>query len=161
MAKTDENKEQPLLKLIRFCGEELYPINKATWHIYKNEEDNINELWLDIEAGIGIVLHEDTEYAKAKPHWELTYKAKNLDENNLQVGFKAEIPNGYDDEEDDTVTNFYYYEHEPTDNNTIEILAVENNRLLIRVIGETMDVNYYDGSKPLNKLSVETWFEYK
>jgi hypothetical protein len=160
MATTDTNKEQSLLKLLRFCGEELYPINKATWHIYKNEEDNINELWLDIEVGVGIALHEDTEYIKAKPHWELTYKDENLDENNLQVGFKAEIPSGYDEEVDDNVTNFYYCEHEPTDNNTIEILAVDKNKLLIRVTGECTDVNFYDGSKPNNRLFVETWFEH-
>lgn len=156
---TTENQEKPCLKLTRFCGDEFYPINKATWHLYKDEEDNINELWLEIYADSGIVLHEDTEYLGAKPHWELTYRAENLNINDLTTGFKVEVPYGYDEELNDSLTNFYYCEHEPSDNNIIEILATEESRLLIRVTAEITDVNYYDGSKPRNKIFVEAWFD--
>jgi hypothetical protein len=83
-----------------------------------------------------------------------------LDNSDLRIGFKAEIPNGYDKEIDDTITNFYYCEHQQTDNNLIEILKTDGEKLYVRITGETMDVNYYDGSKPNNKIIVETWFEY-
>ncbi len=159
--KTEETKGRPCLKLTRFCGEELYPINKATWKLFKDEEENMHELWLEIEADYGIILSEDTKSLNAEPSWELTYRRENLVANDLTVGFRAEIPNGYDDNIDDTVTNFYYCEHEPSDNNVIEILATEGNRLLIRVVGEITDVNYYDGSKPKNKIFVKTWFDAK
>jgi len=121
----------------------------------------MNELWLEIEADCGIILSEDTKSLGAEPSWELTYRHENLAINDLIMGFRAEIPNGYDDEIDDSVTNFYYCEHEPSDSNVIEILVTEGNRLLIRVIGEITDVNYYDGSKPKNKVFVETWFDAK
>jgi hypothetical protein len=156
---TIENENRPCLKLTRFCGEEFYPINKATWKIYEDKNGNMNELWLEVRADFGIVLHEDTKYLKAKPHWELTIRAENLNIDDLATDFRAEIPCGYDEDSDDSLANFYYCEHEPSDNNVIEILATEENRLLIRVTGETTDVNFYDGSKPKNKIFVETWFD--
>ena len=157
--ETKEIENRPCLKLTRFCGDEFYPVNKATWHIYENEDDNINELWLDVEADYGIILSEDTKALNAEPHWELTYRHENLNTNDLVTGFRAVIPDGYDNDIDDTVTNFYYCEHEASDNNVIEILATEGNRLLIRLTGEVTDVNYYDGSKPKNKIFIETWFD--
>lgn len=68
------------------------------------------------------------------------------------------VPKGYDETLGGYVTNFYYCSHEGSDSNQVEILAVEDDRLLIRLRGETMDVNYYDGSKPATVISAETWF---
>jgi len=56
------------------------------------------------------------------------------------------------------VTNFYYCSHEQTDDNVVEVLAVEGSRVLARLTGQTIDVNYYDGSKPPTLLSVQAWF---
>ena len=152
-----EIEDKPSLKLTRFCGEEIFPIVEAVWYI--NEEENeLNSLWLEIHAGIGTTC-EDTNDEEVEPVWQLTYNAENLNEKDLQAGYKIEIPDG-DEDVSDNVTNFYYFEHEPTHNNTIEILGRKDKKLLIRIVGEVTDVNYYDGSKPDNKISVETWFEY-
>ena len=155
---TMENEQENLLRLIRFCGEECFPIIKATWFINKNDE--FDELCFEIEAAEGIILSEDTKELNAEPGWQLTYAVKKLDESDLKTGFKAEIPSGYDDDMDDAVTNFYYCEHQQTDNNVIEIIKRDGEKLYARITGETMDVNYYDNSKPNNKIIVETWFEY-
>jgi hypothetical protein len=152
------NEQKNSLKLIRFCGDEYFPIIRATWFINKGNE--FDELWFEIETTEGTILSEDTKKLNAKPHWQLTYITKKLDRNNLRIGFKAEISNGYNEEIDDTITNFYYCEHQQTDNNLIEILKTDGEKLYVRITGETMDVNYYDGSKPNNKIIVETWFEY-
>ncbi|MBE7649170.1 hypothetical protein G1K66_12590 [Tenacibaculum finnmarkense] len=154
MEKTQSN-----LRLIRFCGEELYPIESATWHFHKSEEDNINELWLEIKADYGQQLSEDTKYLEKQPHWELTIKIENLKLTDFVSGFKTEIESGFDEESEDYLTNFYYCEHEPSDNNSIEIVERNENQILFRIEGEITDVNYYDGSKPNNKIIVETWFE--
>ena len=154
-----QEKQKTNLKLTRFCGEELYPIETATWHFHKNEDDEINELWLEIETDFGIQLSDDTKELGGTPHWELTLRIKNLTLSDLTVGFKADIKDGYSDELDDTVTNFYYCEHEQSDNNEIEILDKKGNKILFRITGEVTDVNYYDGSKPKNKIYVETWFD--
>jgi hypothetical protein len=39
------------------------------------------------------------------------------------------------------------------------VMKGAGNRLLFRLTGEVEDVNYYDGSKPKNKIFVQTWFE--
>jgi hypothetical protein len=152
------NEQTNLLKLVRFCGDEYFPIIKATWFI--NKCDEFDELWFEIEAMEGTVLCEDTKQLNGKPNWQLTCVIKKLDRNDLKTGFMVEIPNGYDEKIDDTITNFYYCEHQQTDNNLIEILETDGEKLYARITGETMDVNYYDGSKPNNKIIVETWFEY-
>jgi hypothetical protein len=40
-------------------------------------------------------------------------------------------------------------------------LALLHNcdRVRLRLTGETIDVNYYDGSRPATKLSVDVWFD--
>jgi hypothetical protein len=153
-----ENGQTNSLKLIRFCGDEYFPIVKANWFI-KKANDAV-ELWFDIETTEGTTVCEDTKSFKATPFWQLVYIAKKLDKNDLKIGFKVKIPNGWDEDRDDTVTNFYYFEHQETDNNLIEILGTDGEKLYVRITGETQDVDYYDGSKPKNKIIVETWFEY-
>lgn len=154
-----EQENTKYLKLIRFCGEELYPIEKATWHYYKNDNLNRNELWLEIQTDHGHQLSEDTKTLNAKPHWELTVRLENLTQSDLKAGFKAQIKNGYDENIHYCTTNFYYCEHEQTDDNHIEIIKDQGDRLLFKVTGKVTDVNYYDGSKPKNKILVETWFD--
>ena len=104
-------------------------------------------------------MSDDTKSLNGQPHWELTVRAEKLDLAALKSGFKAEIPIGYDEESGENLTNFYYCEHDPSDNNQLEILEKQGNRILFRISGEVGDVNYYDGSKPVNKILVEAWFE--
>ena len=148
------------LKLIRFCGEEFYPIKSAKWHFSESEDEGASKLWLDIQADYGQQLSEDTQTLNGQPHWELTIPLNNSSKvDNLNGRLKTEIKDGYDEEIGDYVTNFYYCEHEKTENNQIEIIERIENRLLIRLTGEVTDINFCDGSKPKNKIFVETWFE--
>ncbi len=150
--------ERNNLKLTRFCGEELYPIKTATWHFYENKDEKTNEIWLKIETDLGIQLSDDTKELAATPDWELTIRAKNLSLNDLKIGLRAAIKQGYDDDLEESLTNFYYCEHEQTDNNKIEILDKKGTKILFKIIGEVPDINYYDGSKPKNTIYVEAWF---
>lgn len=146
------------LRLDRFCGREIYPITRAIWNLYPDDELGMMNLCLSIEAGHGTSLHEDTEALNAQPTWEVNVVEKDLAVASLISGASLAVPLGYDEDRGGHVTNFYYCEHEGSDENTIKILAVDGDRLLIRLEGETMDVNYYDGSKPSAKLFIETWF---
>ena len=142
------------------CGEEFYPIESAKWHFSESEDEGASKLWLDIQADYGQQLSEDTKTLNGQPHWELTIPLNNsLKVGNLNGGLKTEIKDGYNEEIGDYATNFYYCEHEKTDNNQIEIIERIENRLLIRLTGEVTDINFCDGSKPKNKIFVETWFE--
>ena len=51
-----------------------------------------------------------------------------------------------------------YCEHQPTVENKVEVLEVKGNSLLLRITAKTIDVNFYDGSKPMNELEVVAWF---
>jgi len=115
-------------------------------------------LCIHLDAGPGSTLHEDTEVLGAAPWWELNVVEDDLSETMLVAGFKWALPDGYDNSRGGSLTNFYYCSHEPSDENHVEILAVDGDRLLLRLRGETIDVNFYDGSKDPTKLLVETWF---
>ena len=151
-----ETENIPCLKLIRFCGIEIFPIIEAIWYIHK--EKDTNWFLLEVQTNSGITCDHEEE---VKPFWKLIYNVKNLNEEDLRTSFKIEIPNGNESVSDwENVTNFYYFEHEPTHNNTIEILDRNDKKLFIRIECEVADVNWYDGSKPDNKIIVETWFDY-
>ena len=140
----------------RFNGVEKYEIKSATWNIYR-DEDKIN-MCLLVESDQAISQAEDTESIFQMLHWELNLVEKKLDEEQLQTGFKAKIPEAYDESRNGWITNFYFCEHEGSENNTIHIIETDKDKLLIRITGEITDVNYYDGSKDNSLLLVETWF---
>ena len=157
---SDEPTTTPKVDLIldRFCGREKHPVAKATWNLYPNEKLGMMNLCLLVEAGRGTLLHDDTEALDAEPWWEVDVLETHLSASSLVPGAKFSVPSGFDETRGGYITNFYYCEHESTDNNAVEILAVEDTRLLIRITGETIDVNFYDGSKSPTKLFIETWF---
>ncbi len=148
------------LHLIRFNGEEQYPVIRATWSIYKDNELKKNNMCILVEASEGIILNEDTKDLKVSPRWELNYIADKINKDSLKPGFRATIPEGYVEAQDGYITSFYYNEDQETNKNTIEIIAVDDDRLRLRLTGEGVDINDYDNSKPPSKITVETWFEY-
>jgi hypothetical protein len=145
------------LVLERFCGRETYPLVKGTWSIYLDKELDSPTLCIQLNAGRGTTLHDDTQSLKAEPSWEINVVSKSLDASMLKRGDKFAIPRGYEEAQGGYVTNFYYCSHEQTDDNVIEVLAVEGSRVFVRITGKTIDVNFYDGSKPPTTLYVEAW----
>ena len=150
--------QNPILVFQRFNGYESYPVTLAEWNIYKDEDIGMTNLFISLETGPGIVLHEDTESLNGAPSWELNLLELDLSEESIKAGFSGQIPEGYDDNRDGQLTNFYYCSHEGTDKNTIEVIEVDGDRVRFRLTGETIDVNYYDNSKAPTKLSVDIWF---
>jgi hypothetical protein len=146
------------LILERFCGRETHPVVKATWNVYHDGELDMPTLCLQVRAGRGAHLHDDTSTLNAEPSWEINVVGKSLSGSSLKPGDRFVVPAGHDEQQGGYVTNFYYCSHEQTDDNVVEILAVEGSRVLARLTGQTIDVNYYDGSKPPTLLSVQVWF---
>lgn len=150
-----------LMLLKRFNGDELYPIARAEWNLYKHPERGHWNLWISLDTDFAVSQREDTVGLNGQPKWEINWIEGNLTTANLIPSFKREIPNGYVELPGITRhTNFYYCSHEDTDDNTIEILAVDGDRLKIELQGTTIDVNHYDDSKPRTKIKVVTWFSY-
>lgn len=149
--------EEQILYLSRFCGIETYPVKQAVWELIEGDgtEEDPDMLCLGMRFARGNHLHEDTRSLRAEPFWEINFYKIKISMNILQIGFDLEQPN----EANEVDATFYYLEHQPTRNNRMEILARDGNRLKIRVSGSTEDVNYYDGSKPENRLQLTAWFE--
>jgi len=151
--------ERPELHMERFNGLEIYEIEEARWNLYHDEEDGKMNLWLSVACGEAIKQFDDTEEIGGEPQWELNLVEPKLTEAALVPGFRAAIPDGHDESRGGCVTNFYFAEHDGSDKNTIDIIKTEGSKLLIRLTGEIVDVNYYDDSKSRSKLLVETWFD--
>lgn len=153
-----ENKDKNILTLKRFCGDEHYPVIEAEWYIIDGDGtwDDPTSLWLEMNFGEGNDLHEDTKTLEAEPSWEVSFSNLTLTKEDLKPGLVM----GNKNEEQDSEAILYYCEHQPTIDNWMEILEVNGDSLLIKVTGKTMDVNFYDGSKPLNELEVTAWFRH-
>ena len=146
---------RPLLILDRFCGRETHPIVSGTWSIFHDDSIDLPTLCIQIRAGEGIELHEDTRELNAEPTWEINVVSADMNDSALQPGARFSVPKGYDEEQGGFVTNFYYCAHEATEENVVEILARNGQTLQVRLSGQTVDINYYDGSKPPTHISVE------
>lgn len=153
-------KNEPVLKFTRFCGEEIYPLISATWHISEDNKEPVNRLYLNIDADYGSIIHDDIEPLESQPCWNLTHIAKDFNKNDLKKGLKIEIPDGDDSKRLEFLSILHYLEAEQVDNNIIEILDVKDDKLLIRITGETIDVNHLSRSRPQMQLFIEAWFEH-
>jgi hypothetical protein len=152
--------KQALLVLERFCGRETYPVATGTWSIFHDDAIEMPTLCIRIRAGAGIELQEDTRKLNAEPSWEINVVSAQMSDSTLKSGARFSVPKGYDEELGGFVTNFYYWAHEATEQNVIEILARKGETLHVRLSGQTVDVNYHDGSKPPTRISLEMELEH-
>lgn len=137
-----------MLKVMRFCGVELYPLSHAKWYV------SGNTMWINMSFSEGIDLHKDTEFLAQEPTWELSFKINS--ENEIKSGVIFENAN-----ESDEDAVFYYCEHTPTYKNRIEIVERQNDNIFVRISGECCDINYYDGSKGNDILEITAWINKK
>ena len=138
----------------RFNGTERYEVAEATWNTY--EEDGVAFATFLVRAGAATATLDDTRELRAQPFWELTAigSARFV----LAPGTVLGIPAGLDEQRDEYVVDFYYVEHEVSDDNRIEIIAVDGETVRARITGTAVDPNFYDGSKPRAKLEVTATF---
>ena len=139
--------------IARFNGTERYAVAEASWNTY--EEDGVTFATFLVRSGAATATLEDSLILNAQPFWELTAIGAPAV---LRPGTVLEIPSGLDEGRDEYVVDFYYVEHEASDANRIEILAVDGDTVRARITGTAVDPNYYDGSKPRAKLEVTTTF---
>ena len=159
---TQESKAMPdELILERFSGRETFPIIDAEWNVIDAGTDS-SSLYLYLNCGRATTTVADTAPLRAEPRWELAVISSQLKRAKLNPGDEFRIPNSAAPElKHGWHTNFYYVDHLGTEQNTIKIMAIDGDRLLGEVEGECGDVNYYDGSKPPNRITARTWFRHR
>ncbi len=158
-SKFEPVKKQSLGKFVlhRFNGDEEFVLEEASLNITPDQQGN---LVLELEAitnGTVIKSLPDTEGLYGSPTASIFVTIPRPATVNL-VGMKLSLPCSYDELIEDFRTNFYYVEHESLEANEIEFLALKENKYWVKWTGETLDVNYYDGSKPDTRVEIEGWF---
>ena len=146
------------LTLQRFNGEEAYAIESATIEHYRDERGAYAVTFRAETGGAPIHTLPDTESLHAQPFAEVTLHLSKPPALALKPGQTFTLLKGYDKGTGEYHTNFYYCEHEPMDNNEVAVLRRDGLNVRARLSATTMDVNFYDGSKPDTKIIVEADF---
>lgn len=147
------------LALHRHNGDEIYAVSAAKIGTYEGERENEIILAFDVETEktpLKISTDAEEPYHHPSAEWNLTLSEFNLP---AMVGNTYSIPNG--DNDGEWLARLYYFEHEPIDDNSIEILAFDGNYLTVRITGTAMDVNVSDGSVPPTTVVLEARFPVK
>lgn len=136
--------------LNRFNGQEIFSFAKGS--ITVTRKGSKYSLWLSVECeGEPVKELPDTEELNACPSAELAAEIDSLKKLN---DLKITIPKSYDEEVEDYVTGMYYCDHQNLDNNIVEIRRINDLLFNVNWTCTTMDVNYYDGSKPDTKIEI-------
>jgi len=144
------------LTLHRFNGEEIFAISTARALVVP-EADQV-AIILEIETEeVPLKTLEDTKELLAQPNADLKITLPKAQLSPL-VGRKFLVPNSWDEGAGDYVSRFYYCEHEDLNENEIEFGEFKAGSIHVRWTGTTVDVNYYDGSKPPTRVVIDAWF---
>lgn len=140
--------------LDRFNGQEVYSFEKGT--ITASHNGSKFTLWFSVECKEQPVkVLPDTEELKACPSAVLMTTVPDL---NVLDEYKTVVSEGYDEDSGDYISSIYYCEHQDLDNNILSISRVNDNTFKVLWTGTTMDINYYDGSKPDSRVQIDGEF---
>ena len=146
------------MTLQRFNGDEVFGVDEATVAFYVAENRSFATTFRADAADAPIQTLPDTEELHAKPFTELMLYLPTHPELALLTGQSFTLARGYDDASGEHLTNFYYCEHELVDDVEITVIQRHLDRAHLRITGTTIDVNYYDGSKPPTKILIDAEF---
>lgn len=142
------------MTLHRFNGDEIYSVQSATVKQHETENGLFAITFRAETAWPPIKMLPDTEPLRGKPWAELTIQVAEPAALVLKTGATFTLPKGYDESTREEHANFYYREHEPMDDNEIEVLERDGLRIQISIMGTVTDVNHCDGSKPRTRVVI-------
>ena len=146
------------MTLHRFNGDEIYSVQSATIKEHETESGMFAITFKAEASWPPIKMLHDTESLQAKPTAEITIQVAKPADLILKAGATFSLAKGYDETTREYFTNFYYREHEPMDENEIEVLERKELKIQISILGTVTDVNYHDGSKPRTKVTIAADF---
>lgn len=118
------------------AGSERYAQSSSTYSTHSTyDDDGQQALTARVDAGARIDRSGPPEAGAAAPFWELTFFLRAGQSFNFRPGRKYEMPSGFDFDPDEYVNDFYYFEHETTDQNVLEILAVDGQDITVAITG--------------------------
>jgi len=145
------------LKFTRFSGVSHYEVGEncaATIEYFANDK----KFFIFEIEGLTVVEEPDEGMIYGGPVLFLIFHGVDLSWDSLVPGLKINVPvGGYDEQFGDHLAHCTFEDSEDLDDNKIEILKVEPERILISWTGTTHDPIFYDHSKPRATLECETW----
>ena len=149
---------QGLLRLDRFCGRELYAIERAEVYVSLPGEGEVG-IVLNLEFHCGAAIQSTTsDEARSmySPSVEVNIPIASLAPAAL-VGKTVRVAESLNRERD-TWNRIYVYEHEDLRDMTASFLEIAGKRCRLWLTGHTQDPNHYDGSKPETVVRFDGWF---
>ncbi|MBS0204246.1 MAG: hypothetical protein JSS49_15190 [Planctomycetes bacterium] len=150
----------------RANGRIRYPIQLAEWNLYEDERGEPHfYLRVDTDLPIreaGQPSRDEWWDNNDRPWWSLSIIQHGLRTSSIVPGTQFTLPIGYDESRGDYLTNILFdCVHQQSDNNTIAILAVDGDCLLVHMEGQTIHETFHDGpitTHTYAKLIAEGWF---
>jgi hypothetical protein len=144
------------LRLDRFCGYDVYKIDRAEVFVHMPEEgDDEDGIVLNLEFHcnevIDITIPEEEGDGSHPPSVQINIPIPSLSLSTL-VGKTISIKDAEDG-------NFMYvYEYEDLRDIAVRFLEFTDSACRISITAKTQDPNHYDGSKPDTTLTLDAWF---
>ncbi|MGN7356212.1 hypothetical protein ACTHPF_02525 [Paenibacillus sp. SAF-054] len=154
------------LTLYRFNGTEQYRLSEASAYaalVGEGQERSVM-LWFETETDTEPVVRlPDPDEIYNNPSAEVTVYMDVLNLNEPGVR-EFSFESGYNKDGSSLDARLYYFEHQEVCHNQVRLEYKGEGIFHVWWSGTTMDVNYYDGSKPDTRIEVEGEFffaEYK
>jgi hypothetical protein len=144
------------ITLHRFNGDEVYALERAYLAI-EHLTENSSEVSLEGESRTILKSLPDTELHDSWPSAQI-YVVVPFRASESLVGKRVSLPVAWDEQIGNTRASIYCIDHEPLEDNEIEILERRDNQYRVRWTGRTIDVLYNDASKPDTRVEIEGWF---
>ncbi len=158
------------LTITRFNGVEVYSVTQAVIVIHEGvnaEPDEDGEIDDELQGLLHLYVATDPKPLECTTDDTIAYNPHPTIEIYIQdevrledlVGREFTVEDGEDVEREELVSRFYYFEHEPLNNNRIEIVAKTGPKTYtVRWTGSCTDPNHYDGSKDDATIEIEAVF---
>jgi len=149
---------QGLIRLDRFCGRELYAIERAKVYVSLPDEGEVG-IVLNLEFDGGALIHStasDEVRCMYSPSLEVNIPISSLAPADL-VGKTIHVAESMNQERD-TWNRIYVYEHEDLRDITASFLELTGKQCRLWLTGHTQDPNHYDGSKAETVVRLDGWF---
>ncbi|MCM3782468.1 hypothetical protein M3231_05750 [Neobacillus mesonae] len=145
------------LTLIRYNGTEKHVLEEAQAYATQTDVDGRQQvmLWFEAETDTTpLIPLPDPEELMSNPGAELTIYLDELHLNHF-TSMEFTLSHGYNESSRSLDARLYYFEHQEVNDNRGRIEYKGNGVFGVQWTGTTMDVNYYDGSKPDTRLELE------
>ncbi|OAB30522.1 hypothetical protein PMSD_19110 [Paenibacillus macquariensis subsp. defensor] len=142
------------MTLKRFNGTEKFILLESRAYVVRRVDETIM-MWFETETDSQAIMSvEDTAKFAMNPNAEVTIY---LDKLVLkEFGTRSfELSQGYNVENKDLDARLYYFEHQDVDENLIKLEYRGNGFFFLQWSGTTIDISYYDDSKPKTILEIE------